>query len=395
MSSVLEVLDRFPKDQDEEEKRRWRGELERSLATAAGEWVSAVGPPGSQTLGTDRAWVLLSWVEGAASEVVRSRRGGLVETAAFAMSLLEASPLDRRDVLVVAMLVRRASSIAGLPFGTLVGRGCERAGALGAPCCEWLLRVIDATPSTHEESGTGASFAFGRKPSTLDAAALERWLTTGSQPRPPQSRGRTLPRREEASVTSGRGRSGPAQGHRDGEPPEADDGRVWPGWLRYPVIAVLGAVAMIGLITVLYDGGWLPLAGPFVATVVVSTLVFLVAYRRGRRVRRLSADAVHQLRTVAPAIARERALAPEARSTRASDQSLTHAAEQVELALQRFAWGHDQAAIPFVDDLAATARDSWLPGAPLSQTVDRLARTTSKLDALVHKMLAVAKRRPR
>jgi hypothetical protein len=343
-SRIVEVLDRFPQGQGEEERSRWRLELERSLNTAPSAWVSAAGPPGSLTLATDRAWVLLSWAEDSASELSRSGRRDLVETASFAMSLLEASPLDRRDVMVVAMLVRRAATIAGLPYGMLVERGCRRAGALGASCSEWLLRVSDATPSTHEE------------------------------------------------IATGRRSSGRTHGHRDDGPAGGD---VWPAWLRYPVIVVLCAVGLIGVIVVLFDRGWLPLAGPFAATVVASTLVVLVMSWRNRRVRRLSEDAVRQLQHLAGAIARERAHAPDARPTQASDQSLTHAAEQVELALQRFAWGQEAGARPFVEALAATARDSWLPSAPLSHSVDRLARTSTRLDERLRKMLAAAERRRR
>ncbi len=80
--------------------------------------------------------MLLSWVEDAASLVVVERRPELVDRAAFAMSLLEASPLDRRDVMLVAVLVRRASTLVGLSFPTLVRNGCSRAGALGAQCQE-------------------------------------------------------------------------------------------------------------------------------------------------------------------------------------------------------------------------------------------------------------------
>lgn len=171
--AVLDVLDSFPTD-DSERRQAWLDEVERSLAAQPQAWLEEVGPEVREDgLAKDRAWVLLSWVEDAASRIASERRSELVELAAFAMSLLEASPLDRRDVMVVAMLVRRASTLAGLPFPSLVRRGCARAGVLGASCEQWLLRITDATPSTHEESGEGRIFVFRRKPSTIDVERLE------------------------------------------------------------------------------------------------------------------------------------------------------------------------------------------------------------------------------
>ena len=124
--SVLDVLDDAPTG--DEPRAAWLADVERSLAGAPDAWVEAVGSDG---LSQDRSWVLLAWVEDAASQLVRERRRDLVELAAFAMSLLEAGPLDRRDVMVVAMLVRRGSTLAGIPFEAPVSRGCARAGELG------------------------------------------------------------------------------------------------------------------------------------------------------------------------------------------------------------------------------------------------------------------------
>ncbi len=165
--SVLDVLDRAPTG--EAPGAGWTADVERSLADAPDAWVAAVAAEG---LSKDRAWVLLSWVEDAASRLVRERRRDLVERAAFAMSLLEASPLDRRDVMVVAMLVRRGTTLAGLPFDKPVSRGCARAGELGTRCEQWLLRITDATPSTHEEVGEGRDLRFVRRPTSIDPDAL-------------------------------------------------------------------------------------------------------------------------------------------------------------------------------------------------------------------------------
>lgn len=176
-SPVLELLDRSPATTDGAGRRSWFDDVTGSLQGAPAEWTAAAGPIEDRSLGKDRAWVLLSWVEDAASLIGRDRRPELVETAAFAMSLLEASPLDRRDVMVVAMLVRRATTLSDLDFAMLARRGCDRAGLLGARCRTWLLAITDATPSTHEETGSGATFAFRRKPAGFDPVALERKLT--------------------------------------------------------------------------------------------------------------------------------------------------------------------------------------------------------------------------
>ena len=165
--SVLDVLDDAPTR--DEPRAAWLADVERSLVGSPDAWVEAVETAG---LSQDRAWVLLAWVEDVASLVVRERRRDLVELAAFAMSLLEAGPLDRRDVMVVAMLVRRGSTLAALPFEKPVARGCARAGELGARCEEWLLRITDATPSTHEEVGAGSDVRFVRKPTSIDTDAL-------------------------------------------------------------------------------------------------------------------------------------------------------------------------------------------------------------------------------
>ena len=180
------------------------------------------------------------------------------------------------------------------------------------------------------------------------------------------------------------------------DPDESTGGSpVWPASVRYPVIVVLAAAGLIGIIAVLYDGGWLPLAGPFVAVVVASVIVFFVMWWRSRRLRRLSLAAAGRLRSLGPAIERERALPAAERPTGASDQSLEQAAQQVGSALQRLAWGHEQGAVPVMADLAANARRSWAPDAPMTREVEEISRTAQQLDELVRRMLAAAARRQR
>ena len=156
---------------------------------------------------------------------------------------------------------------------------------------------------------------------------------------------------------------------------------------------MLLAAVLIGLIVLVYDRGWLPLTGPFVAVILASTLIYLLTYARNRRLRRASRRATEQLQALAPAIAAERSTAAAARGTGASDESLDRAAEQVELGLQRLSWGHEQGAVPHLAELATTARTSWRPEAPLAQQVERLAHTGTQIDRIVRAMLADAERR--
>ncbi len=179
MTSVLDLLDARPPAEDARGLARWRAELEESLDSHAGAWVREVGGPGSEQLSRDRAWVLLSWAEDAAEAIVNQRRDDLLRRTALALSLLEASPLDRRDVMVVGLLLRRASTLAGLDFDRLVTAGCRDAEELGESCRPWLSRVVDTSPSaptTHDEVREGSTLRFRRKPQDIDTERLARWL---------------------------------------------------------------------------------------------------------------------------------------------------------------------------------------------------------------------------
>jgi len=179
------------------------------------------------------------------------------------------------------------------------------------------------------------------------------------------------------------------------DPQQHPDSEVWPAYVRYPVIVVLAGIGLIGVITLVYDAGWLPLAGPFVAVVAASVIVFVVLWWRSRRLHRLAATAADQLRELGPAIAEERRLPPADRPTAASDESLEQAAAQVESALQRLAWAHEQGAAPLLTDLVAATRESWRPDAPLTRQVQQLQATSARMDAQLRRMQALAARRPR
>jgi hypothetical protein len=123
--------------------------------------------------------VLLSWVEQAATELARGGSRAVLESAAFARSLLTTSEIDDRDIAVVESLLYREAQLGGVSFAEAIEVGCARAGELAVAARETLLRADGATPATHEEAGMGRSFVFRRRPVSFDVAELERWLDEG------------------------------------------------------------------------------------------------------------------------------------------------------------------------------------------------------------------------
>ena len=123
--------------------------------------------------------------------------------------------------------------------------------------------------------------------------------------------------------------------------------------MRYPVIVVLAGIGLIGVITLVYDAGWLPLAGPFVAVVAASVIVFVVLLVAQPSTAAARGHGGGPAAGLGPAIAEERRLPAAARPTAASDESLERAAVQVESTLQRLAWAHEQGAAPLLTDLVA------------------------------------------
>ncbi len=173
MSDPVELLDAVPDAAATGAAMvTWMATVERSLAEDEDSWLDL---PDGGALTERRAWALLAWAEEAAAQVVREPRGATLEHAAFVLSLLEGSPLDRREAFLVGMLVHRGADLAGLAYAPAVRAGCARAGTRGRTCLGWLTASRAATPSTHAEVGQGPTFAFRRLPATFDVEALERW----------------------------------------------------------------------------------------------------------------------------------------------------------------------------------------------------------------------------
>ncbi len=170
MAAVLDLLE-MPSGPDHDGVPSvWVDWIERSLTVEPESWLAAVRTPSG--LSDAQAWRLLNFPEHAASLVVREQRPELVERAAFAMALLEASELDRRDKMIVADLLPRACALVGLDFAALASAGCARAEDLGDTCLTWLLQRPATTPSLFEEVGESHTFHFRRVPSSFDADDL-------------------------------------------------------------------------------------------------------------------------------------------------------------------------------------------------------------------------------
>jgi len=179
MTSVLSLLDEIPVGPSMVSLGDWFFEIEKSLTDDPQGWVSAVTEIGR--LSDESAWSLLSWVETAATHVVRVRSQAELRAAVFAMAIVLHSDLDRRDCSIVGSLLRRASVLAGLDFRAAIIDGCGRAGAFGESAVSLLSAVQARTPATHVESGAGGSFVFARAEPGFDVDDLARWLNGESQ----------------------------------------------------------------------------------------------------------------------------------------------------------------------------------------------------------------------
>lgn len=174
MKSVLLLLDEAPRDAHAGPASDWFVGIEESLSGEPQEWLSAIARTGQ--LSDEHAWSLLSWIEVAASQIVRTRSLSDLVTSAFAMALVLRSALDRRDCAIVASLLRRASTLADLDFAPSVTEGCNRAEAIGQEARGLLMHASADLPSTHVETGADKTFVFTRVAPGFDVDDLERWL---------------------------------------------------------------------------------------------------------------------------------------------------------------------------------------------------------------------------
>lgn len=181
---------------------------------------------------------------------------------------------------------------------------------------------------------------------------------------------------------------------RDSSGPRNVDVAPWPRWVRYAILAIVVPAFGIGLIVYFYDRGILPIAGPFVAVLLVPMIFLVRATWLRSRVTRLSRAAVAQLQTVSAMITAERSAPPQRRATGGSDDVLAAASERVESVLQQFAWGRDADGVLFAEDLTELA-ERWSSAAPLTVELGRALTTTRNLSEALRKAHAFAQRPPR
>lgn len=174
MDSVFLLLDEIPAGSEPDPGSGWFGRIAESLDRDPEAWMAAIVGVGE--LSDAHGWSLLSWVEVAASQVVRTRSSEVLVRAVFAMALVLESALDPRDCAIVGSLLRRACILVNLDYAACVIDGCNRAGVFGPRARDFLEHVSVNLPSTHFESGVGETFMFSRYAPDFDVADLERWL---------------------------------------------------------------------------------------------------------------------------------------------------------------------------------------------------------------------------
>ena len=376
--TMLAILDRWV-SAGEPGHQQWSAELEASLRTEVQSWVSELGRL-DRPLSDDRAWVLLGWAESEASRAVTARRPDLLELALVAFCLLGASDLDRRDVSIVASLVRRAADLLDADYRTLLESACGRAGELGAER-RWLALVSAATPSTHTEVWGGSVFEFRRVPVPFDPEALKSRLLRepGTQPeRPPAEVPRT-----------GRDAQQDAAAPSD----EESDGW-WPDWAWTPAATIVGvtvtAVVFVAVVVGSYGRGLLPIAGVFVAMAVGPVIVFWRRAGLARRRGRLVQAVLDRLSDVMTLLAQERRLPEAARPTGAATSALLDAEDLADRAVQRFAWGDEAGAAAVASELTDHVRlHGWRPS-PLTAAVRTLDAPLRDLTIVLGKLDAEA-----
>lgn len=169
--------------------------------------------------------------------------------------------------------------------------------------------------------------------------------------------------------------------HRDGPGTGSDEPEVkpFPKPVRYTLLILLGAFIGVGLVTLLYSRGVLPIAGPFVAMILGPVCVFLgLLWRRRRLIRRSRAVAgdVDRLRSQLEAERRQPAAV---RPTAATDESLERVADVVRRAMQQLAWGQEPEAVQGLTQAADHVSREWRGDAALTAEVRRIAERARPL----------------
>lgn len=169
----------------------------------------------------------------------------------------------------------------------------------------------------------------------------------------------------------------------DAEGPRSkDDGpeaKPWPKPVRYTLLILLGAVVGVGVVTMLYSRGILPIAGPFVAMFLGPVFVWFGLLWRRRRITRLSRELAAELERLQTQIESERRQAAVVRTTGASDESLDYVADVVRRASQHLAWGQEPEAAQALAEAADRTVREWQSGAKPTAEVRRIAERARPL----------------
>lgn len=165
-----------------------------------------------------------------------------------------------------------------------------------------------------------------------------------------------------------------------------EDVAPWPASARYGLGAVLLAFCGTGAVFILFEGGVLPIAGPFVAMAVAPLLVLVGTWWAVGRSRRLRSQLVDELAELVEAVERERALSAAQRSSGATDETLDVALKRSRTGLSQLSWGEETAATASVHGVARVAKQ-WSGESELARRAARAAALASRL--------AVAGRRAR
>jgi len=149
---------------------------------------------------------------------------------------------------------------------------------------------------------------------------------------------------------------------------------------RVLLVAAVLAVVGVAAVVVLYDRGWLPIAGPFVALAVAPLLAWAGVAWMARRHDGLARRTGEALSGLLPELERERALGRDDRSSGATDETLDAAIRRARTALSQLSFGDDVSGAREVDALSAVAR-SWAGGSAAAEGVRRAADLTERLRA--------------
>lgn len=127
---------------------------------------------------TSLCWVLTGWSEVAASRAVQTVDKALVASALAALIVADRSGrVDRRDLLTVAQLLRRAVALCSFDIDEVSATtsSLPSVGKNEEPVLDWFRQAEGIPTSTHREIAEGLDFRFERAQGGVDVDKLLRW----------------------------------------------------------------------------------------------------------------------------------------------------------------------------------------------------------------------------